>query len=172
MARSPNLKSLRLNHTSALQRILMQAPQLVDLGIGSFIHDPQSDVYTRLKNTIKMCKSMTSLSGFFEVLPGCLRAIYPLCINLTALNLSYAAWIHYRELIKLICFCRKLQCLWVNISIPKSIFVYNLMLVNLNTLYTGADNGLRWRLWTRCCGFHMQRFARTKGFSVSPHCNL
>ncbi|BAU01727.1 Protein AUXIN SIGNALING F-BOX 2 [Vigna angularis] len=116
VARSPNLKSLRLNHTvplTALQRILMQAPQLVDLGIGSFVHDPHSDVCTRLKNTIKKCKSMTSLSGFFEVLPGCLRTIYPVCMNLTALNLSYAAGIHCRDLIKLICFCGKLQRLWI-----------------------------------------------------------
>ena len=174
VARSPNLKSLRLNHTvplSALQRILMQAPQLVDLGIGSFIHDPHSDVYTRLRNTIKKCKSMTSLSGFFEVLPGCLRAIYPVCMNLTALNLSYAAGIHWRELIKLICLCGKLQRLWVNKCIlPKSIlFTHVLMLVNINTLYTVADNGLHWRLWARCCGFRMQRFARTKGFSIRSY---
>lgn len=119
VARSPNLKSLRLNHTvplSALQRILSGAPQLVDLGIGSFVHHPASETCTNLKNTIKKCDSITSLSGFFEVAPRCLSVIYPICKNLTALNLSYAAGIQSRFLIKLIHFCGKLQRLWVNIS--------------------------------------------------------
>ncbi|XP_027358482.1 protein AUXIN SIGNALING F-BOX 2-like [Abrus precatorius] len=116
VARSPNLKSLRLNHTvplGALQRILMLAPQLVDLGIGSFIHDPDSDDFIKLKNTILKCKSISSLSGFFEVNPHCLSAIYPICSNLTALNLSYAAGILSRELRKIIRHCRKLQHLWI-----------------------------------------------------------
>ncbi|KAL2334271.1 hypothetical protein Fmac_015484 [Flemingia macrophylla] len=115
VARSPNLKSLRLNHTvplSALQRILRQAPQLVDLGIGSFIHVPNSETYTKLKNTIIKCKSITSLSGFFEVAPHCLSAIYPICMNLTALDLSYAR-IQSRALIKLLRHCGKLQRLWI-----------------------------------------------------------
>lgn len=119
VARSPNLKSLRLNHTvplNALQRILRRAPQIVDLGIGSFIPDPNSNVFIKLMNTIIECKSITSLSGFFEVTPRCLPAIYPVCMNLTAMNLSYAAGIQSRELIKLICRCGKLQRLWVNIS--------------------------------------------------------
>ncbi|TKY46272.1 AUXIN SIGNALING F-BOX 3 [Spatholobus suberectus] len=116
VARSPNLKSLRLNHTvplSALQRILKRAPQLVDLGIGSFIHDHHSEVFMKLKNTIIKCKSITSLSGFFEVNCRCLSAIYPICMNLTALNLSYAAGIDSRGLIRLIRHCVKLQRLWI-----------------------------------------------------------
>ncbi|KAL2334276.1 hypothetical protein Fmac_015489 [Flemingia macrophylla] len=115
VARSPNLKSLRLNCTvplSALQRILRLAPQLVDLGIGSFIHDPNSETYTKLKNTIIKCKSITSLSGFFEVAPHSLSAIYPICMNLTALDLSYAR-IQSRALIKLLRYCGKLQRLWI-----------------------------------------------------------
>lgn len=116
VARSPNLKSLRLNRSvplDALQRIMMRAPQLVDLGIGSFVHDPDSETYTKLKNTILKCKSITSLSGFLEVSPHCLAAIYPICRNLTSLNLSYAAGIHGSELIKLIRHCGKLQRLWI-----------------------------------------------------------
>ncbi|KAG4939365.1 hypothetical protein AAZX31_16G131800 [Glycine max] len=112
VARSPNLKSLRLNHTvplSALQRILMQAPQLVDLGIGSFVFDPRSEVYNNMKNAILKCMSITSLSGFFWVYPHCLSALYPVCMNLTTLNLRFAAGIQNTELIKLICCCGKLQ---------------------------------------------------------------
>lgn len=118
VARSPNLKSLRLNHTvplSALQRILMQAPQLVDLGIGSFVFDPRSEVYNNMKNAILKCMSITSLSGFFWVYPHCLSALYPVCMNLTTLNLRFAAGIQNTELIKLICCCGKLQRLSVNI---------------------------------------------------------
>ncbi|KAJ1392907.1 Leucine-rich repeat, cysteine-containing subtype [Sesbania bispinosa] len=85
VARSPNLKSLRLNRSvplDALQRIMMRAPQLVDLGIGSFVHDPDSETYTKLKNTILKCKSITT-------------------------------GIHGSELIKLIRHCGKLQRLWI-----------------------------------------------------------
>nr|AFK34677.1 unknown [Lotus japonicus] len=39
--------------------------------------------------------------------------MYPICRNLTALNLSYAAGIHGNELIKLIYHCGKLQRLWI-----------------------------------------------------------
>lgn len=119
VARSPNLKSLRLNRSvpvDALQKILMRAPQLVDLGIGSFFHDLNSDTYAKLKATILKCKSITSLSGFLEVAPFSLAAIYPISQNLTSLNLSYAAGIQSSELIKLIRHCGKLQRLWVTIS--------------------------------------------------------
>lgn len=116
VARSPNLKSLRLNRSvplDTLQRIMMPASQLVDLGIGSFVHDRDSETYAKLKNTILKCKSITSLSGFLEIAPHCLSAIYPICPNLTSLNLSYAAGIQGSELIKLIRHCGKLQRLWI-----------------------------------------------------------
>lgn len=118
VARSPNLKSLRVNPAvplDTLQRILMQAPQLVDLGTGSFVQDPYSEIYTKLKSTILKCTAVTSLSGFLEVAPRCLPAIYPVCSNLTALNLSYAAGIEGKELRKMIRHCGKLQRLWVNL---------------------------------------------------------
>ncbi|KAF7819363.1 protein AUXIN SIGNALING F-BOX 2-like [Senna tora] len=116
VARSPNLKSLKLNPAvplDTLQRILMRAPQLVDLGTGSFVHDPDSETYAKLKNTILKCKSITSLSGFLEVAPRCLPAIYPICSNVTSLNLSYAAGLEGNDLIKLIRHCRKLERLWI-----------------------------------------------------------
>ena len=119
VARNPNLKSLKLNRAvpiEALQRILMRAPQLVDLGTGSFVLDRDSDdseTYRKLKATIQKCRSIRNLSGFLKVTPRCLPAIYPICLNLTYLNLSYAAGIHGSELIKLIRLCGKLQRLWV-----------------------------------------------------------
>ncbi|TXG54927.1 hypothetical protein EZV62_020183 [Acer yangbiense] len=116
VARSPNLTSLRLNRAvplDALQRILMRAPQLVDLGTGSFLHDPASVASSKLKATLLKCNSIRTLSGFLEVSSRCLAAIYPVCQNLTSLNLSYAPGIHGNDLIKLIQHCRKLERLWI-----------------------------------------------------------
>lgn len=116
VARCPNLKNLRLNRAvplEALQRILMHAPQLVDLGTGSFVHDPDTENYSKLVCTLQKCKSIRSMSGFLEVAPPCLAAIYPICSNLTSLNLSYAPGISGADLKKLISYCRKLQRLWV-----------------------------------------------------------
>ena len=116
VARCPNLMSLRLNRAvplEALQRILMHAPQLVDLGTGSFDHDPDTETYRKLISTLQKCKSIRSMSGFLEVGPPCLPSIYLICSNLTSLNLSYAPGINGVELIQLIRHCRKLQRLWV-----------------------------------------------------------
>jgi hypothetical protein len=116
VARSPSLKTLRLNRAvpiDTLQKILIRAPQLTDLGIGSFVYDPDSETYQKLKNTIQNCKSIRSLSGFLEVAGYCLPSIYPICSNLTSLNLSYAPGVPGSELIKLIRQCYNLQRLWI-----------------------------------------------------------
>ncbi|XP_043724142.1 protein AUXIN SIGNALING F-BOX 2-like [Telopea speciosissima] len=116
VARSPNLKSLKLNRTvpfRTLYTILLQAPQLVDLGTGSYVHEPYAEHYVNLMNAVLNCKSIRSLSGFLEVAPRCLPAIYPICLNLTSLNLSFAPGIKGSVLINLIHQCRKLQRLWI-----------------------------------------------------------
>ncbi|RVW41683.1 Protein auxin signaling F-BOX 2 [Vitis vinifera] len=112
MARCPNLKSSRLNCAvplDALQRILAHAPQLVDLDTGSYVHDPDAETVIKLISTFQKCKSMRSMSGFLEVAPLCPPAIYPICSNLTSLNLSYAPGMHGDELIKLIHHYKKLR---------------------------------------------------------------
>ncbi|KAK8716933.1 hypothetical protein V6N13_044223 [Hibiscus sabdariffa] len=116
VARSPNLNSLRLNRAvpfDMLQKLLMRAPQLVDLGTGSYVHDPSSEAYNKLIAAIQSCNSIRSLSGFLEVAPRCMSAFYPICENLTFLNLSYAAGLQSNELTNLIQHCRKLQRLWI-----------------------------------------------------------
>ncbi|CAN1839036.1 Protein AUXIN SIGNALING F-BOX 2 [Linum perenne] len=116
VARSPNLRSLRLSRAvplDVLQRILIRAPQLVDLGVGSYLHDPESESYDKLAAAIQKCKSVRSLSGFLDVAPHCLAAFHVICPNLTTLNLSYAPGIHGSELMKLIRNCVKLQRLWI-----------------------------------------------------------
>ncbi|KAK9108583.1 hypothetical protein Syun_024594 [Stephania yunnanensis] len=116
VARCRNLRSLRVNGAvpmETLEKILARAPQLVDLGIGSYNHEPNSVAYTKFRNTILTCKSIKSLSGFLEVFPRCLPAIYPVCLSITSLNLSYAPGIRGPELVKLIRHCHKLQRLWI-----------------------------------------------------------
>ncbi|KAJ8475970.1 hypothetical protein OPV22_019697 [Ensete ventricosum] len=116
VARCPDLRSLKLNRAisvESLNRILTRAPHLVDLGTGSMMLNHHTEAYHRLINTFLKCKSLRSLSGFCDASSCCLQAVYPVCMNLTALNLSYAPAIQGDDLIKLICLCFKLQKLWV-----------------------------------------------------------
>ncbi|CAL9183441.1 unnamed protein product [Musa hybrid cultivar] len=116
VARCPDLRSLKLNRAisvESLNRILARAPHLVDLGTGSMTVNHHTEAYHRLINTFLGCKSLRSLSGFWDASSCCLQAVYPVCVNLTALNLSYAPAIQGDDLIKLICLCFKLQKLWV-----------------------------------------------------------
>ncbi|GMH06878.1 hypothetical protein Nepgr_008718 [Nepenthes gracilis] len=116
VARNPNLRSLRVNRAvpfEMLQKILIKAPKLTDLGTGSFVHDSDSETYHTLKSAMTNCKSISSLSGFLDVASCCLPAVYPLCANLISLNLSYASGINGNELVKLIGHCKKLQHLWI-----------------------------------------------------------
>ncbi|OVA17400.1 F-box domain [Macleaya cordata] len=151
VARCPNLRSLRLNRSvplETLNKILMKAPQLEDLGTGSFINGPYSNSYNKLTSAVLNCKSVRSLSGFLEVVPGCLQAFYPICLNLTSLNLSYAPGINGFELIKLVHRCVKLQRLLILDSIgDKGLGVVAASCKELEelrvfpSLYGGVGNG-------------------------------
>ncbi|XP_047980431.1 protein TRANSPORT INHIBITOR RESPONSE 1-like isoform X2 [Salvia hispanica] len=93
VARSPNLRTLRLNRAVPLERLanlIRRAPQLVELA----------------------CKQLKALSGFWDVVPSYLPAMYSVCSGITSLNLSYAA-IPSSDLVKLISQCQNLQRLWV-----------------------------------------------------------
>ncbi|KAF3574683.1 hypothetical protein F2Q69_00063467 [Brassica cretica] len=103
VARSPNLESLKVNRAvplDALTRLMSCAPQLVDLGVGSYENEPDQESFMKLMAAIKKCTSLRSLSGFSEVTPLCLTAFYQICQNLTSLNLSYAAEIQGNHLIR------------------------------------------------------------------------
>ncbi|CAN8293905.1 unnamed protein product [Cochlearia groenlandica] len=120
VSRSPNLKSLKVNRAvslDALTRLMTCAPQLVDLGVGSYENEPDPESFSKLLAAIQKCTSLRSLSGFSEVAPSCLQAFYPICQNLIYLNLSYAAEIQGSHLIKFIRFCKRLQRLWILDSI-------------------------------------------------------
>ncbi|CAL9136821.1 unnamed protein product [Musa textilis] len=116
VARCPSLRGLKLNRAvsvESLTRILDRAPQLVELGTGSLTVDHHSEAYRRMINTFHKCKLLRNLSGFWDVDPRCLQSVYPVCPNLTVLNLSYAPSIQGADQVKLIRHCFKLQKLWV-----------------------------------------------------------
>ncbi|KAI3892476.1 hypothetical protein MKX03_012694 [Papaver bracteatum] len=117
VARCPNLRNLKLNRCvplERLQRILTLAPNLVDLGIGSYIDTFKSETYEKFSNDVlDNCKYVRSLSGFLEVVDRCLPSLYPIFSNLTFLNLSDAPRIFGSQLKTMILRCRKLQRLWI-----------------------------------------------------------
>ncbi|MBA0645546.1 hypothetical protein Goklo_013635 [Gossypium klotzschianum] len=115
VGRCTNLKTLRLNRAVPLDKIaniLRHAPQLVEFGTGTYTADVRPDVYSDLAGVFSSCKELKSLSGFWDVVPDYLPAIYHVCSKLTSLNLSYAT-IQSPDLIKLVSHCPNLQRLLV-----------------------------------------------------------
>lgn len=120
VARCPNLTTLTLNKTvsaDTIRRILLKAPQLMQLGVGSNIPHLEIQSYIQLSLSFHKCKSIQSLSFFYLIPPMLLRAIYPICLNLVNVNMRYAAGIQTSELINFIKNCPKLQRLWIPDSI-------------------------------------------------------
>ncbi|XP_071738297.1 protein TRANSPORT INHIBITOR RESPONSE 1-like [Rutidosis leptorrhynchoides] len=115
VARSPNLKTLRLNRNAPLEKLstlLKLAPQLVEFGTGAYSADIRLDVYSSLAEAFSGCKELKDLSGFWDVVPAYLPAFYSVCSGLTSLNLSYAT-MRCPELSKIVSQCHNLQRLWV-----------------------------------------------------------
>lgn len=119
VSRCPNLRTLKLNRGVPLEKLsnlLKKAPQLIELGAGTSVADLQSDVFSKLAGAFSACKKLKGLSGFWDVVPSYLPAVYPVCSGLTTLNLSYAT-IESSELIDLLGQCPKLQRLWVSVIV-------------------------------------------------------
>ncbi|PAN42784.1 hypothetical protein PAHAL_8G186600 [Panicum hallii] len=116
VARSPNLKRLRLNRRVPFDvwyRILGRTPKLEDLGTGSFVTGNNPAEYVSLSSALGKCSSLKSLSGFWAVTGFYLRGIFSVCKNLTCLNLSCAPLIQSADLINIIRRCTKLHVLWL-----------------------------------------------------------
>lgn len=123
VARSPFLRKLRLNrHVSIgqLYRLMVKAPRLTHLGTGKYgpseMAQRQGEAEPDYMSAFAACKSLVCLSGFREITPDYLSAIYPVCANLTSLNFSYAN-ITADQLKPIICNCHKLQIFWALDSI-------------------------------------------------------
>ncbi|KAL2535579.1 Protein TRANSPORT INHIBITOR RESPONSE 1 [Forsythia ovata] len=115
VARCPNLKTLRLNRAVPLEKLpnlLCRAPQLVELGTGAYSAEIQSDIFSNLAEAFLGCKQLKGLSGFWDVVPAYLPAMYSVCSRITSLNLSYAT-AQNPELVHFVSQCSNLQRLWV-----------------------------------------------------------
>ncbi|KAH7293997.1 hypothetical protein KP509_28G051500 [Ceratopteris richardii] len=115
VSRCMSLKSLKLNGTvtfEQLERLVQKAPQIVDLGTGSFAA-PEGPIVKRFETAISKCTELRCLSGFLLVSSRCVPSLFPVCRNLTFLNLSYASSMRSSEMTKLISNCNKLRHLWV-----------------------------------------------------------
>ncbi|XP_073139793.1 protein TRANSPORT INHIBITOR RESPONSE 1-like [Henckelia pumila] len=115
VVRCPNLTTLRLNRAVPLEKLpilLQHAPQLSDLGTGAYFADIRPDIFSNLADAFSLCKQLKSLSGFWDVVPAYVPAMYCVCSGITSLNLSYAT-IQSMDLIKLVSQCPNLQRLWV-----------------------------------------------------------
>ncbi|CAN7009212.1 hypothetical protein IGI04_011261 [Brassica rapa subsp. trilocularis] len=115
VSRSPNLKSLKLNRAvslDALGSLLRLAPQLVELGTGSFSDKLDQEAVSKLSQAFSEMKELKSLSGLWDVLPEYIPLLYSVCPGLTSLNLSYAT-VQMPNLVELLTRCSNLQKLWV-----------------------------------------------------------
>ncbi|XVE73253.1 hypothetical protein DITRI_Ditri11bG0102300 [Diplodiscus trichospermus] len=115
VGRCPNLRSLQLNRAVPLDKIaniLCRAPQLVEFGTGTYSAELRPDVFSNLAGAFSSCKELRSLSGFWDMVPAYLPAIYPVCSSLISLNLSDAT-LRSPDIIKLISRCPSLQRLLV-----------------------------------------------------------
>lgn len=116
VARSPGLRRLRVNHhvtLEQLRRLMARAPQLTHLGTGAFRSGSVgAEAELDLTSSFAASKSLVCLSGFREVEPEYLPAIYPVCANLTSLNFSFAN-LTAEELKPVIQHCRNLRTFWV-----------------------------------------------------------
>jgi transport inhibitor response 1 len=116
VARCPLLKKLKLNkeiNLEQLQRLLLRAPNLVELGTGSYSQSLTWAELSELQSALEKCKSLRSLSGIWEVVPEFVQTLYPVCPNLITLNLSDVL-LPTADFSKLISYCQKLQQLLVS----------------------------------------------------------
>lgn len=115
VARCKSLKRLKLNREitlEQLQRLLVRAPQLVELGTGIYNQNLSWGKLQQLQASLVRCKSLRSLSGLWDVVPTCLPTMYPVCLELLSLDLSNIL-LSTVDFSKFITYCHKLQRLLV-----------------------------------------------------------
>jgi len=115
VSRCKSLKVLKVNKSISLehlQRLLVCAPQLTELGTGSFTPELTTRQYAELESAFNQCKNLHTLSGLWEATALYLPVLYPVCSNLTFLNLSYT-FLQSLELASLLRQCPRLRRLWV-----------------------------------------------------------
>ncbi|KAI3510365.1 hypothetical protein L1887_17297 [Cichorium endivia] len=115
VTRCKSLRVLKVNRNinlDQLQRLLSRAPQLTELGTGTFMEALVTRSVTDLEGTFGNCKNLLTISGLWDTSSLYLPVIYPACGKLTFLNLSYAT-LNSVELADLLVHCKSLTRLWV-----------------------------------------------------------
>lgn len=115
VTRCKSLKVLKVNRNVTLEQLrmlLVRAPQLTELGTGSFSQEGALPADTQLETAFSNCRNLNALSGLWLVSSVYLPAVYPACANLSFLNLSYTL-LQSVELEKLLSHCPLLHRLWV-----------------------------------------------------------
>lgn len=115
VARCKSLRVLKVNknvNLDQLQRLLIHAPRLTQLGTGSFSQELQPSQYASLENVFNNYHNLQTISGLWEANSLHLPVLYPACSGLTFLNLSDAA-LQCDELAQLLGHCPNLRRLWV-----------------------------------------------------------
>ncbi|KAF5730765.1 protein TRANSPORT INHIBITOR RESPONSE 1-like isoform X1 [Tripterygium wilfordii] len=114
VGRCKSLKVLKVNGSISLEQLeelLVCAPQLTELGTGSFSQEITVQ-YTDIETAFGNCENLHSLSGLWEATALNLPVMFPACANLTFLNLSYAA-LQGGDIAELLAQCPHLRRLWV-----------------------------------------------------------
>ncbi|KAK6917463.1 Transport inhibitor response 1 domain [Dillenia turbinata] len=115
VSRCRSLRVLKVNKNiqlGQLQRLLVKAPQLTEIGTGSFLQELNLQQYAELACAFNRFKDLHTLSGLWEVTSVYLPVLYPACTNLTFLNLS-SSTLQSDELAKVLGHCPRLRRLWV-----------------------------------------------------------
>ncbi|XP_022848176.1 protein TRANSPORT INHIBITOR RESPONSE 1-like [Olea europaea var. sylvestris] len=110
-----SLRVLKVNKTitlDQLQRLLLRAPQLMELGTGSFQQELLPGQFGDLGIAFSNCKNLRTLSGLWEVASIYFPVLYVACASLTFLNLNYTA-LRSDEFGSLLAHCPNLRRLWV-----------------------------------------------------------
>ncbi|KAJ9563116.1 hypothetical protein OSB04_008276 [Centaurea solstitialis] len=85
VSRCKSLRVLKVNRNVSLdqlQKLLLLAPQLMELGTGTFMQELVSDPVTELKKAFSNCKKLVTLSGLWDATPLYLPVIYPACAHI------------------------------------------------------------------------------------------
>ncbi|VFQ89552.1 unnamed protein product [Cuscuta campestris] len=115
VGRCKSLRVLKVNKSVNLEQLhclLVRAPQLSELGIGSFHQDLNPQQCADLETAFARCKRLETLSGLWDLASVHLPVLYPACPHLTFLNLSEAI-VQSAEFVELLRHCHNLRRLWV-----------------------------------------------------------
>ncbi|XP_051126248.1 protein TRANSPORT INHIBITOR RESPONSE 1-like [Andrographis paniculata] len=116
VSRSKSLRVLKVNESITLEqlhRLLVHAPQITELGTGSFSQELTHRQYEDIQSAFSNCRNLEVLSGLWEGATSLnLPVLYGACANLTFLNLNEVP-LQSSEFSMLLAHCPDLRRLWV-----------------------------------------------------------